>query len=482
MQHSVSLSLKGWLLSASVLGILAAPLTTSVAAPPSPNEEPVSVFVIGERRVSLPTTKVGEVLLSPMAEALKGLKTVNTVEIAGPKCIIRLRSGRSVHLRAGKDAAWVDKGPRKLAASPLVRSRRLFLPVADIVELVDAAMIEADGVIHINAALREVALDKTGDSAIIHVTCTVPVERTLGRLSSPERVYVDLPGVVLVKGAIDLAPPSTEPAKGEAAGEEANSLPTVLRVRARQLSYEPDICRVVVDLSRPADYQVKERKSAAEFDLAFPEAKPAPKETAANAEKEVPAGPIPHGALLGWVIVVDPGHGGKDPGAYGTTGVHEKEIVLDLAQRLRCLLETAGAQALITRSDDTYVGLPDRVKFAVDAAADLFISIHVNAWPTANGKKGTEIFYYTNQSLPLARAIHDSMITSLGLPDGGIRKRRLFVCRNAPMPAVLTETAYLNHVDEEALLKDPAFRQKAARAIFDGIVAYADKHKKEQPE
>jgi len=173
------------------------------------------------------------------------------------------------------------------------------------------------------------------------------------------------------------------------------------------------------------------------------------------------------------VVVVDPGHGGKDPGArYGDA--LEKDLVLDIAKRLHARLIRDKVTALLTRSDDTFISLSDRCRFADEAGADLFLSVHLNAAPRPNQASGTEIYYYTDDSLPFAIAVHEHLTAALKLKDGGVRKRLLYVVHHTKMPAVLTETCYLNNEAEYKLATSPAFRQRAADAMFAAIKTYVE--------
>lgn len=182
-------------------------------------------------------------------------------------------------------------------------------------------------------------------------------------------------------------------------------------------------------------------------------------------------------------IVLDAGHGGKDPGAVGRGGTMEKDINLSLISKTGALLEQAGYQVKYTRSDDTYVGLYDRVDTANNESAQLFISIHCNA-SESSSKRGNSVYYYVDENRPaaiaqsaqrdlLARSVRDRMIQSLGLSDGGVHDRMGFVViRYTNMPAILIETAYISNAQEEALLNDQSFQDNVARSIVDGINNY----------
>lgn len=170
-------------------------------------------------------------------------------------------------------------------------------------------------------------------------------------------------------------------------------------------------------------------------------------------------------------IVIDAGHGGKDPGAVAN-GLEEKEIIFDVSLRVQKLLEEAGYQVLMTRTDDTFIELTDRVEFANKHNADVFVSIHANA-ATNNSANGTETFWNTThsgvESKKLAESIQGKLIEKLGTTNRGVKEGNFQVIRNTKMPSVLVELAFLtNKKDAEMMAKDE-FRQKSAEAIFEGI-------------
>ncbi|MGD8237204.1 MAG: N-acetylmuramoyl-L-alanine amidase [Armatimonadota bacterium] len=175
------------------------------------------------------------------------------------------------------------------------------------------------------------------------------------------------------------------------------------------------------------------------------------------------------------LIVVDPGHGGHDPGATGAKlGLKEKDANLDVGRRLNALLRQHRVPTIVTRTTDVFIPLYDRPAVANTANADIFLSIHHNAWRRPNGAHGTETYYTAQKDKALATVIHEHMIAALGRKDNGVRRSRFAVVRESRMPAALCEIVYINHADEEALVADESFRQRAARAIFDGLCQYVE--------
>lgn len=180
-------------------------------------------------------------------------------------------------------------------------------------------------------------------------------------------------------------------------------------------------------------------------------------------------------------IVIDPGHGGTDPGAVGPTGKQEKDVTLKVGLKVRDLLQSYGFTVIMTRTGDYRLDenpstdLLKRAKVANDNNADLFVSIHSNSFsdPSANG---TETFYYTSEPIgstaqKLASSIQGKLVSALGLANRRVEPNNLSVLRNTNMPAVLTELAFISNPKEEALLITNDFQDKAARAIVEGILA-----------
>ncbi len=219
-------------------------------------------------------------------------------------------------------------------------------------------------------------------------------------------------------------------------------------------------------------------------------------------------------------IVIDPGHGGKDPGAIGRTGLTEKDIVLDIGLRLRTLLrERMGKTVLMTRDDDTFISLDDRTLIANSKNADILISIHVNSHPMRS-TRGVEVYhlgqssdrramavaarennvslqsldaldksvrqilfdlgreYNHNQSQELAHFTRQSFKTVLEdrydytLVDHGVKRAPFYVLLNSNMPSILAEVSFISNSAEEKLLGQTRYRQAIAESLFHGIRNY----------
>jgi N-acetylmuramoyl-L-alanine amidase len=177
-----------------------------------------------------------------------------------------------------------------------------------------------------------------------------------------------------------------------------------------------------------------------------------------------------------YLVVVDPGHGGNDPGAVGPSGVREKDVNLAVSYFLRKILMENGISVIMARGDDSEIELQPRVDVANNNNADLFVSIHCNALD-GNSPMGVETYYRTPQSVDFAKSIHKNMIQTLGTPDRGARgDRNLFVIRKTTMPSVLVEIGYISNTIEEANLANSAHQKKVAQAVYKGIKEYLGKY------
>lgn len=178
---------------------------------------------------------------------------------------------------------------------------------------------------------------------------------------------------------------------------------------------------------------------------------------------------VPNGRM---VVVIDPGHGGPDPGAVGIGGLQEKEIVSDISRQIAAILEQQGVQAVLTRPSDTDLDLEPRVALAERLNATLFVSIHANAIslsrPDINGLET----YYFDSGLGLARSIHSSVLQGTSAQDRGVRKARFYVLRKTSMPSVLVEVGFVTGRDDAAKLSTASYRRQMAEAIARGILQY----------
>ncbi len=191
--------------------------------------------------------------------------------------------------------------------------------------------------------------------------------------------------------------------------------------------------------------------------------------------------------LAGKLIVIDPGHGGEDPGALGRSGLHEKEIVLEVSKKLAETLRQSGAQVMLTRESDRDLSeqnsqnlykvkvqdLTRRVELANKNNADLFVSIHVNSFPDRR-EKGAQTFSQpgSEESRKLAATIQDELNRFLENPGRAAKQVDYFANRMTKMPSVIVEVGFISNPQEEKLMLDPVYQNKIAWSIHAGIARY----------
>jgi N-acetylmuramoyl-L-alanine amidase len=329
-----------------------------------------------------------------------------------------------------------------------------------------------------------------------------PADHALFQLEGPDRIVIDVANATIVDGL---------PAVGS-----ANGLVRGLRTGVRN---ETDL-RVVLDLAgaaKPKSFVLRPNDTYGHrlvIDL-FPNS---PRASATR----VPAVPAPD-ALRNLVIAIDAGHGGEDPGSIGPSGAREKEVVLGIAKRLAALVDAEyGMQAVLIRDGDFYVDHGERIKRARDARADLFMSIHADAF-TDPRPQGSSVYILSERGatseyakLLAERENAADLVGGVKLDDkddmlrsvlldlsmtgvigasrtvggalvgelqrvGRVHKREVqaanFLVLKAPdVPSVLVETAFISNPEEERKLRDPAHQQRIAQALMNGIRAYFVDH------
>ena len=142
-----------------------------------------------------------------------------------------------------------------------------------------------------------------------------------------------------------------------------------------------------------------------------------------------------------------------------------------MSQRVALILKSKGYKVAMTRTDDTYVSLEDRVEFSENEAPEIFVSIHVNS-AVATEPKGIETHYYHDYSIQLANTIHRQMAKAIDTKDRGLFKSKFYVINHTTVPAVLLEIGFLSNADERAELVTDLRKQKTAKAIAEGIIEY----------
>jgi len=287
------------------------------------------------------------------------------------------------------------------------------------------------------------------ESVNILIKASKPINPVFKTLKDPDRIIIDVPNSMYK--STYLLPVD----KG-----------SVERIRGSQFKDEPLVSRIVIDLTQKGEYETETlaQGKILKVKVLRPEA-------IVRREKAKR-----YAIFKNKVIVIDPGHGGRDPGAFGYSGSKEKEYNLKTSLILNSLFLDAGAISQLTREDDTYVSLDDRVNFAENHNADIFISFHYNALDRSS-MSGTETYYYSDHSKDLAQFIQKSIVSCIKRDDRGVRKVKFYTISKTSMPAVLVEPAYITNRDEEDLIKDKKFEEEVSLAIFEGVRKYLEGRK-----
>lgn len=345
-----------------------------------------------------------------------------------------------------------------------------------------------------SVVLNNIHYSEESDSSRIIVDLTNPVTYFDKYLPNPDRIYIDLNNTVVSK--------NIQPLQVE--GRLLN------QVRTGQ--HDKDTARIVIELSHYVDYKVYTLTAPDRLVVDLYKEKPVKD----NPIKEML---IPRNSSVNnkvkQTIVIDPGHGGKDPGAKGKHGLQEKDIVLDVGHRLKELVEKKlGAKVVMTREDDVFIPLGERTAIANRIGADLFVSVHANS-STREGARGVETYLLgrptdreamdlaakenstadraslndvqfiltdllttskKDESFRLAHYVQENMIDQLEgrykTLDLGVKRAPFYVLVHAQMPSILAEISFISNQEEERLLSEGNYRQEIAESIFEGIRKY----------
>ena len=175
------------------------------------------------------------------------------------------------------------------------------------------------------------------------------------------------------------------------------------------------------------------------------------------------------------IIVIDPGHGGTDPGAV-SNGAQEKQVVLAVSQKLKTMLEAKGAKVYMSRSGDTYPTLENRVAYAREKNGEMFISIHANA--ASASASGTETFYSISNNANaledkvLAQYINEEIVKNANMKDRDVKQADYYVIKNLTMPAVLVELGFITNASDRDKLIATKYQEIYAQSIYNGIMRY----------
>ncbi|MGO4527709.1 N-acetylmuramoyl-L-alanine amidase [Paenibacillus sp. 2TAF8] len=429
-----------------------------------------------DQKAGAPSENIGKTVMVPIRIVSENLGYDVKWEQATQTVHVQ-RGNSSIEMTAGKDAATINGNIVNLDAPPLIKQGTTLVPLRFVGEgmglqvgwdnstktvslfsippVVDPDPDSDPVVTPAPVGQTELqSISYSGDRLIIATNGSINPK--LSSISGPERIVVDLPDTSFSQTFVQ-----EQASNPDGSGQLAVTDSTLVsKVRFAMFSQSPSTVRVVLDLtqSATANWSLGENNVLL-VDL-----------SATNGTSgSQPALPENDGKP---VIVIDPGHGGRQSGAVSVTGAYEKDFNLAVGLKVKALLEKhANIQTVITRQDDTELSLQQRVDIAKLNQADLFVSIHGNKFTTPV-PSGIETLYTRNESKSLAETLHKHVLPVTGLKDRGIKVASLHVTRETTMPAVLLELGFLSNPTDEALMLTTSYQDQCAQAIVDGILEY----------
>jgi N-acetylmuramoyl-L-alanine amidase len=414
---------------------------------------------------------------------------------------------RKVSLVIDDPSLEIDGKVLPLEMSAKIIDNRVMIPL-EIIKIIAPVEIKWDSktknlsIITIRPYLLKIRSYSYLDKTRVVVDLSEKTEYKADKLINPDRIYVDIMGSTL---------------KLEDSFKQIDINDNIVKT-VRTAKFNEDITRVVFDLYHSSRYDV--------FKLTDPDRividlfRTNKKEESAN--KIISNQPLKKPAVKPLlkgkrVVIIDPGHGGSDPGAIGPTGLKEKDVTLETALYLEKLLKGAGIPTYLTRDKDEYICLEDRTNFANQKNGFVFVSLHANSVlhprPSATGTEtfvlsskyigasakdvadrenrasrahsdvGTDLALIIgdleesaniNYSLDFAEIVQKKLVKYLKLKDRGVKQAPFFVLKGANMAAVLVEIAFISDPKEEKLLKSNKFRENTAQALFEAIKYYIE--------
>lgn len=310
--------------------------------------------------------------------------------------------------------------------------------------------------------LTNVVFSAEDDADTVFIALDEFVNPNIFRMEAPDRIVIDIYGT-------------------EATIKDGSIKSSGQAVEEIRYSQHPDRFRVVADLKADADYEVFKLKNGIEIsiirtgDYEFDEEPSDVVEDTTDIPDEEITVPDNDGK---YIVVVDAGHGGNDPGAIYPAGSKnpeavEKELTLDIAQKLRDNLEENGIYVVMTRDSDTYPTLKERAELANSINADLFVSVHINAMDNKDEIDGAQVYYHRSSYFgkKLAKLVHENIVEYTALSDKKIQDGSSFyVLKHTKMPAILAECGFITNAHDRNYLSTEKGRQALADAISDGVL------------
>ncbi|MGZ7440516.1 N-acetylmuramoyl-L-alanine amidase [Paenibacillus sp. TH7-28] len=393
----------------------------------------------------------------------------------------------TISLKVGQKEAEVSSEQVILNAAPLMQKNTVLVPIRFVSEQMGLKVSwnNTDKIVYLTSnGENSIPSEKnTADSSIhineIHfndnqlvVSMGGQVTPNIFTLQDPERIVIDLPNTAFA----DTFQPLNAGLNGKL---DVSGSSQIADIRYSLFNQEPEQVRIVVELKESQEmlynYEFNEGNLIVHLGLSENASDFTDPSAPFNPVGPVdPVDPVVNPGLK--TVVIDPGHGGSDPGTTSFSNRHEKEFNLALALKVQeLLLKEPEINLVMTRESDVYPTRTERVELANALNADIFVSIHGNSVLSSPQTTGTETYYYQrSSSKELADAIHKRLVEAMGLKDRGVKNGNFQVIRETHMAAVLLEVGFLsNPSDEEAMFSDE-MQYKAAQAIVDGIKEYLE--------
>lgn len=295
---------------------------------------------------------------------------------------------------------------------------------------------------YVQGNLKEITIEEDNDKTTVTISANKSIKYTTYILKNPERYAIDLLNIV----------PPKEPLP------KYNATELISGVRVGLAASGTNATRIVIDLAKSnLDTNLNSNLLGNKLEIKFK----------INKEKEE----IARKSQI--KVLIDPGHGGYDTGAtYG--GYEEKDITLLLSEKLKKQLEEYGITVFLTREEDNFLSLAERVEITNSIKPHVFISIHNNAIVTSKAIRGIETYYWTIQSQKLAYLVHKSILEHVNIPDHFIRKAKFYVIRHTSSPAILCELGFLSNRDDRKLLTNSEIQDQYTKALSEAILKFLD--------
>lgn len=428
------------------------------------NDE-MKVFVNGNRiEVDLLPQVHDEVVFLPLRMLEDPLKLRMAVNATKDEVSLQY-DNKEVYLQADNDIAYLDGREVLLKAAPYLDENELYIPMSELGEWLGLKVnwdrfTSSVFIFQKGRSLIEVfqpdpnerkedtqALDlireirSESDRIVIQLDRLQEADVQISRVEN--RIIVDLSHTYLAS--------TLNGQKAEHLGSISSSTTGVERIRYSYFHTDPSTIRIVLDTKVALNHELVQVSEDNQIIVKLD--KPD----------------------VVYKVVIDAGHGGKDPGAEGASKNVEKHFNLNLATKIDALLQKEPSlESYMTRTDDSYISLNERAQFANDINADLFISIHGNTYEKPIS--GTETYYWNENSYEFAQVMHKFTVQGTGLPDRDVRKVAYRVLTNTEMPAALLEIGYLSNPEDEQKMLTESFQDEVAESIVQGIKSYLGLH------